>query len=207
MRLIYLTLAWLMGIWLAAQLEHPREWVGWLLLVLVFSLALVVSWRQRWRNLRGLSLILLVLPLGALRYGSWPQSDAVAAWAGQGGISLFGVVSSEPTTRGITTQFQLNVQEVLRDGELVPVRGKVWVRARRELPLAYGDYLRATGILTLPFEIDAFSYADYLARQGVFSVLSNAHIQQLGSGYGNRLRAGLLEVRNAAKERIGQIPA
>ena len=92
----------------------------------------------------------------------------------------------------------------LRDGERLPVRGKVWVRARRELPLAYGDYVRATGILTLPFEIDAFSYADYLARQGVFSVLANAHIQSLGSGYGNRLRAGLLEVRNAAKERIGR---
>ena len=204
MRLIYLTLAWLVGIGLAAQLEHPREWVGWLLLALSCGLLFVVSWRQRWKRLRELSLVLLVLPLGALRFGSWPQSDAVAAWAGRGGISLIGVVSSDPATRGIATQFQLNVQEVLRDGERVPIRGKVWVRARRELPLAYGDYLRATGILTLPFEIDAFSYADYLARQGVFSVLSNAHIQQLGSGYGNRLRAALLEVRNTAKERVGR---
>ena len=203
MKLIYIALAWLVGIWLAAHLDFAEARAFWALLALVLFALCWFSSLRRLRRARLLCLALLALPLGGLRYGAWPQSDAVAALAGRSGITLLGVVASEPSTRGVTTQFQLSVDAYLRDGERVPIRGRVWVRARREATFGYGDYVRAGGALTLPPEIDAFSYADYLARQGVFSVLTSAHVQRLAGGYGNRLRAGLVELRRDAAARVG----
>ena len=202
MTLIYIALAWLAGIWLAAHLDFAEARGIWALLALALFALCWISARRRLGRARLLCLALLALPLGALRYSAWPQGDAVAALAGRGGITLLGVVVSEPATRGTTTQFQLSVDAYLRDGERVPIRGRVWVRARQEVTFGYGDYVRAGGALMLPPEIDAFSYADYLARQGMFSVLTSAHVQRLAGGYGNRLRAGLVELRRGAAARV-----
>lgn len=204
MRLIYLSLAWLVGVWLAAGLDFTAEFAGWALLAAGCGAICIVSALRQWNRVRLFSLVLLALPLGALRYSAWPQSDAVATLAGKGGITLLGVVASEPATRGTTTQFQLAVDNYQREGEHLPIRGRVWVRARREAKFDYGDYVRVGGVLALPPEIDAFSYADYLARQGVFSVLTSAHVQRLASGFGNRLRTMLMELRRGATERIGE---
>ena len=204
MRLIYLALSWLLGIWLAETLGIRDEILFWWLLVSACSVAIGLAWWQQRSRLRELSLVLLFLPLGALRLASWPQSDDVAELVDRGGVTLIGVVSSEPSIRGITNQFQLSVHEYLRAGERIPIRGKVWVRARRETAVVYGDHLRVTGALSAPRNVDAFSYADHLARQGVFSVITSAHVQHLGSGYGNRLRTLLWQLRQEAKERIGQ---
>ncbi|MCY3934430.1 MAG: ComEC/Rec2 family competence protein [Chloroflexi bacterium] len=207
MRLIYLALSWLLGIWLAEALGTRDATAFWLLLAIGCCVAIGLAWWQQQPRLRELSLVLLFLPLGALRIASWPQSDAVAELANRGGITLVGVVSSEPAISGITNQFQLSVREYLRAGGREPIRGRVWVRARRETAVAYGDHLQVTGTLSEPRDMDAFSYADYLARQGVFSVMTSAHVQHLGSGYGNRLRTLLGQVRQEARERIGQVLA
>ena len=205
MPLIYIALSWILGILLAERLNFRAESPLWAALAL--SLAFLIIWLVRGRRpprLRLLALILLALPLGALRYEAWPQSDALAALAGRGGVTLFGVVARPPGQRGAALQFPLDVEAWLRDGELATIRGRVWVRAQPIADLQYGDYLLAQGQLRLPPEYDSLSYSDHLARQSIYTVLTSARLERLGRDTGNPLRRALATLQGAAATKIAR---
>ncbi len=54
------------------------------------------------------------------------------------------------------------------------------MQAPRLLEARIGDQVSATGLLIAPGESDTFSYADYLARAGVFSIMRDASVEVLG---------------------------
>ena len=66
----------------------------------------------------------------------------------------------------------------------------------------YGDRIRATGLLAIPATWDNFSYADYLGRQGVFTIVQNAGVEVVGTGYGNALQSALINLSEAVKRSI-----
>lgn len=64
MRLIYLALSWLLGIWLAETLGIRDEILFWWLLVSACSVAIGLAWWQQRSRLRELSLVLLFFAPG-----------------------------------------------------------------------------------------------------------------------------------------------
>jgi competence protein ComEC len=177
MRLIYLALGWCAGIVLAnnPNLRFPALWLG------LSAMALFLAWRFR----RVEAAALLLLTLGGLRLSTIPTTSEIAAYNDQGGLTITGVIAAEPDRRDDGVQLRVSVESVTRGGETLPTDGLILVEAPPLTDAHYGDQIAATGTLITPGIADRFSYADYLARSGIFSILSNAsvEVQQRGSGF------------------------
>ncbi len=196
MRLVYLALGWCAGILLAANAEF-RQPTFWLILAFV---ALVLTLRFR----RVEAAALLLLALGGLRMTSVPLTSELAAYNDLGGMTVEGIVSAEPDRRDDRVQLRLDAQIVTRAGRTTSTSGTVLVYAPPLTDARYGDRVAATGLLLTPGESDRFSYADYLARSGVHSLMRETSVTVLERGAGDSLFSRLIDLRASAADRIRQ---
>ncbi|MBI1279289.1 MAG: DUF4131 domain-containing protein [Anaerolineaceae bacterium] len=199
MRLIAIALGWSAGIVLASGAGLHAA-VPWLILALM---ALVVAWLM-WSgaNSRNWTLALVAFALGGLRYSFVPQSSDVAQYNNLGGLTIEGIVAAEPDVRDDRVEVRLEAQNITRIGQTTPSSGLVLVQASASAVLHYGDRVTATGSLVIPSVSDTFSYRDYLARSGVFSIMPDASVEVIGSGEGNALLRMLLDFKSQARKMI-----
>jgi competence protein ComEC len=201
MRLIAIALGWAAGIVLAAG-TNLHTAVPWLVLAIIAMLVAWLLWSGA--SYRNWTLALLAFALGGLRYSYVPQSSDVAQYNNLGGLTLEGVVSTEPDVRDDRVDIRLDVQSVSRIGQTVASGGLVLVQAPASASVQYGDRITATGLLVIPSVSDSFSYRDYLARSGVFSIMPDASIEVKGSGEGNALLRTLLAFKDRARQLISR---
>ena len=205
MTLVYLAVAWLAGIGLARVFSPP--WQVLLLLGLV-GLVGLIGWEGS-RRTRLLFTCALALALGAARLLlSFPHFDdhSLATYNDVGRVALEGVVAAEPDERERYTNLRLRAEHLtLPDGRELEVTGLALVKVERYPAFAYGDRLRVVGLLETPPEWEEFSYRDYLARQGVYSLVRQARATRIGGGEGNPLYAGLLALKRRAQTVIATI--
>lgn len=195
MTLIYLTLAWMAGIVVAEQAEPSRSFS---LVMIGVAAAGVVAYRNHAAG-RIIFGMMLLLGAGMLRFAAAdPDADHVARLNDQGHLSLRGVVVAEPLRLDQGLQVLIEAEEA--GGH--PVKGRVLARLPRYSAVRYGDRLQIDGMLRTPAEFDTFSYRDYLARQGVFSVMYNADGQVLAHDQGSPFYAALLEAKDRARRFI-----
>lgn len=207
MRLVYVALGWTTGIILAANNNSGSTLIAALWLVLV-ALALVAVWLARSDpSLRWPMIALVAFTLGGLRMSLVPVTSDVARYNNIGGLTITGLISGEPTLRGDRALLRVEAEAVTRAGQTVPTDGLVLVEAPHYTDARYGDRVAVTGNLITPAVFDTFSYADYLARGGVFSVMPGAAVELLESGLGSPVYAGLLDVKAmAARSIAGNLP-
>ncbi|MGA9351094.1 MAG: DNA internalization-related competence protein ComEC/Rec2 [Anaerolineae bacterium] len=206
MTLIYLGCAWLAGIFLGSLLPLPSGFV-WLLTSL--PLASLLLWRKDQR-VRLISVCFLSLLLGTLRFNASipPQSldeGHLAHYNGQGWVKIEGIVSDEPDVRDTYTNLRVAVARIEVSGQGRDVRGTVLVRAPRYPEYDYGDELEIEGLLEAPPELEDFSYREYLARQGVYSILWRSQITLVDRGQGSTSRRALLAFKRRAQKVIALI--
>ena len=207
MTIIYWTVSWLIGIWLAASLQVP--WSIWLVLCLLgIPCAVLLRQRPIWRLL---SICLIILCLGASRYNLavHPKADShISNYNGSGEIAITGVVTSEPDVREDRTSFVVNAESlVMEDGSAQAVTGKMLVKVRRYPEISYGARLQMTGQLKSPKNLSSFNYERYLAQRDIYSEMGWPEMAILQTGLGNPLMRGLLAIKARAKETINrQLP-
>jgi competence protein ComEC len=200
MRLVYITLGWASGMVLAAQFPAVPLWV-WLLAMGLLTTATVMLWRT---PARMLCIALLALAVGGYRYGLVPDTSDIAQYNNIGGVTIEGIVESEPDIRDDRIQLRLRVETIFTQSQTFATSGLVLVNAPRIAQVAYGDRISATGELITPQEFDAFSYSDFLARSGVFSILTNALIEPVSSGEGSPFFVFLFDIKTQAQQHINQ---
>lgn len=198
MRLVYITIGWVIGMILAANTGMPTE--TWLILCVIMAVGVVVGWSSR--TYRIFNIALLILTLGGLRYSLVPTSSDVAQYNLSGGLTLQGTIIDPPDIRDDRIQFRITSESMTRGGQTIDTNGLVLVRAPRSADIAYGDRISVTGLLITPGEFDTFSYADFLARQGVYSIMTNASIKVLSSGHGSPFYRAIYDVRDQANSYI-----
>ena len=186
MPLVYLSTAWLIGIALASFLQPLNLPLGSLLaLAAILPLAALLLWRDE-RRIRLLSACALFLLLGAGRYLlALPHFDAndLAHYNDKGWVTLQGVVVGEPDMRGTYANLRLRAENLVQNNASHMVKGLALVRVPRYPEYRYGDRLEIAGLLETPPEFEDFSYKDYLARQGVHSMVRRGQVTQLpGNG-------------------------
>ena len=204
MRLVYIALGWAFGLVLAANNDSgspllPLIWLG------VVGLALTAAWLC-WqdRSLRWWMIALVAFAAGGLRMSLVPTTSDIASYNNSGGLTIEGEVIAEPDVRDSHTQLRIAADTVTRAGQTHPTSGIVLVRVPRRTAVRYGDRASATGLLITPAEFDTFSYADYLARSGVFSIMREASVEVLDHQPANPLYAALLETRQQAAQHIAR---
>ncbi len=195
MPLLWLSAAFLSGLALGAWAGLPRIlWAGLALtaatLALLETRPLAARWVLRRKRFIPLPLgwLAAFLFLGALRYPLPPAAPIPAdlAWTNDRGVAaLTGVVVSPPERSGQSVGFVVRVEAV--DGRAVS--GLARVRAVGSVDLQYGDRIRLTGAPRTPPADGDFSYRDYLAQRGIYTLLNNPRIEPETGGRGTLLRA------------------
>src|SRR4030042_4588221 len=171
--------AWLGGIYLQSVFLLPF-WSLWLALPLPIVIAAL--WWRTWRVRLAASCALLAL-LGGLRYqAAVPSFDAshLAHYNDLGEVAFNGVVVGEPDVRDRYVNLTVSARSLETDEATHQIRGLALVRTGRHPSYSYGDELRIQGKLETPPEQEDFSYRDYLARQGIHSMISSGRITLLG---------------------------
>ncbi len=185
MLLVYIAAAWIAGIALATQLALPPEvWAWWLVLP---AGLLLLFWREV--PLRRVHFLALVLLLGALRdTTSLPHFDenSLASLNDQGVLALVGQVADPVALHDRTANVRLVVTRVRVENKWRDISGVALLQVPRETDIRFGDVVQVWGEPTTPAEFEDFSYKDYLARQGIHSVIrSYGSITTLARDQGN----------------------
>ncbi|MBT3391447.1 MAG: DUF4131 domain-containing protein, partial [Chloroflexi bacterium] len=218
MPLIWLSLAFLLGILVAANLTLPTD--TWLILagvsVGVASLRLIVK-RQTSRrpdakpaNLKlsifnpPLPILLIAITFGAARYqANIPDTSHRHYIAFYNDIEqtmvVTGVVVNFPDQRDTYTNLRVATERIHYDNDVLatPVSGLLLARVDTDENFHYGDRIVLRGRIQTPPSAEEFSYRDYLARQGIYSYMPRNRVGLLEEKQGN----SILRVIYAVKER------
>ncbi|MCK4781600.1 ComEC family competence protein [Candidatus Parcubacteria bacterium] len=134
------------------------------LIVLILGILLIsVFWRRKDIVVIGFCLIFLVL--GISRHQMVEPS--VVDYQEQK-VILTGVVIKEPDIREDNIKLTISSKQI---------DGKVLVTVERYPEYQYGDELKITGRLKPPAEFPDFNYKDYLAKDGIYSVMYKPKIE------------------------------
>jgi len=202
--LIYLSCAWVTGIYLGSVfgLSLPLLFLGLLPLPLLL-----------FRRLRRKSAILAILCLlvfcgGALRFqSSLPVTDEshLLFYTDSGTVELRGTVSDDPETGSTATQIRFTVSEILvRDG-WQEISGTALLFVPPYPVYNYGDVLQVSSNLETPAKLDDFDYAAYLSNQGIQATVLYPTIEVLDTGNGIRPVAWIYSLRHNLSKSLAEI--
>jgi competence protein ComEC len=204
MTLPVLVVAWLGGIYGQSLLQAPAWILG---LSLPLPVAVVGLWWREWR-VRLSASCALFLVLGALRYtAAIPTFDEghLAFHNDQGTATITGVVVEAPDVRDRYVNLKVSVQRLEIDGGSHEVQGLALVRTGRYPSYSYGDELEIVGELQTPPKSEEFSYKDYLARQGVHSMVDYAQITLLSQGHGDPFHEAIYALKAHLQQTIARL--
>ena len=195
MTLFYLILAWVAGLVLARLGGISNYLVPILGVAGLFLLFMGRHARQR----RLLAALLFALVFGYVRYQlALPviTENQLAYYNDQGPVTLSGFVSADPNDQGTSTQLQVSVEELVQSGTIKQVRGKLALTVGAYPHFSYGQRLVITGTVETPPVYDDFNYREYLAAQGVRSVMQRSKVAFLPGLRGNWLTLNLLTLNH-----------
>jgi len=186
MTLFWLGITWLAGI--AAGHTAPLTTWQWLILAASTFVALIAF--RRHRIYVSLFAGLLMVALGAARFQMQPSliANHIANHNDSDrNVIITGVVVESPDVRDTYTGLRLSAESLRYEDAWVgqEVHGLVLLRASRYSEWAYGDRLRVYGALETPPVFETFSYRDYLARQGIHSLMPYASVTHMATRQAN----------------------
>ncbi|MDX9851789.1 MAG: ComEC/Rec2 family competence protein [Anaerolineaceae bacterium] len=202
--LFWISLAFLLGIPLAAFVSVPLQFwrtsfFACLGLLLVECLARRKCTRLSQQSLP-VFLLLAVLAGGGYRYAAIQQKPftpkELAYYNDQGRVNISGVVCSDPQHNEKSIRFTVCVEQMLKPNQR-ELTGKVLV-VQRSGDWQYGDRVNLSGVPKTPGENEDFSYKDYLAQRGIYSLMEYPYVQWVASGQAGWVKSGLFSVRQQA---------
>ncbi|MFC1959279.1 ComEC/Rec2 family competence protein [Chloroflexota bacterium] len=204
MTIVYLTLAWNMGIVLGTTNSTIPWWIP-ACMALVATVGAILLRRNR--NHKILLLCLAIGSLGMLRMmaaNAPPGPGDLLHYNGQGWREFEGVIIAEPDVRDTHVNLRVATDLTRYYEQEATIQGTALVQAPRYTPYHYGDRVLFSGTPLTPPEFDDFSYRDYLARQNIYTLVPNAAVEILAQDQGNQLYATLLDLKQVAQQRIAE---
>lgn len=188
---LYFCLSFVFGIAVASFLTISQVLLLGFLILAVFLISLF--WQRK--KIVVIGFCLLFLALGVWRYQTalsaivHPQEEEVI---------FVGTVIAEPDVRETSTKLTL-VEDEPRS-----IPGKILITVNRYPEHQYGDKLKVSGKLQLPGKFEDFNYQDYLAKDGVYSVMYYPKVELLEKNQGNLVYSKILQFKDKLREPIEQ---
>ena len=202
--LFWISSAFLLGISVAQF--APVSVAFWRISFFVCLGLLVLEYlvRRQWSGFRKRSLpvflLLAVLAGGGWRYTAVQQKpftqNDIAYYNDQEKISISGVVCSDPQHNERSVRFSVCVDRMERP-ESRDLKGKLLV-VQRNGEWKYGDRVTIYGIPQTPGENEEFSYKDYLAQRGIYSLMEYPYVKWIAYGKAGWVKSGLFALRQKA---------
>jgi competence protein ComEC len=199
--LIYLSAAWVIGIYLGSKIALPWG----IIFIGLIPLCLIPFLLQYKKHLLIAGFCLFALLGGCIRlHSSLPviSEQHIQFYNDKGTVEIEGMVCTEPETRNTASILQLSAGEIQIDDTKREISGKALVRVPRYNEYHYGDILKVTGDLETPPQFDDFDYRGYLARQGIYSAINYPAIEILETGKGFKPLAWIYSLRNRLSQSL-----
>jgi competence protein ComEC len=199
--LIYLSAAWVTGIYLGSKTALPWGiiFTGFLPLCLIPFL-----WRYK-KQLLIAGFCLFALLGGCIRLqSSLPviNEQQLQFYNDKGTVEIEGMVCTEPEAGNTTSTLQLSASGIRIDDTEKEISGKALIRVPRYQEHHYGDILKITGKAETPPQFDDFDYKAYLARQGIYSVINYPEIEILDTDKGFKPLTWIYALRNRLSQSL-----
>ncbi|MDD5312257.1 MAG: DNA internalization-related competence protein ComEC/Rec2 [Dehalococcoidia bacterium] len=171
MPLLYLSISWLTGIFIGSIIALSPWLLAPCLAVIIPAIFL-----KRYRKILLLSAFCYLAVIGGtLRYQSTIQpldNTRLQYYNGKGVCQIQGMVSDAPEIKKTSISFRFSADNMTFNDTACEVRGDVLIRLPFYKEIRYGDVLLLTGELETPPQFDDFDYKNYLAGQGIYSILN-----------------------------------
>lgn len=169
MPLIYLSGAWVAGTFLGAKFNPP------VLLVLIGLVPLPLLFCSSHRKLIIMASLCLTAFVGGMVHfqSSLPVDDEnhLQFYNGQDNVEIKGMVASDPEVRDKAIQLCLSSSEIRTSQGWQEVSGTALLFLPRYPDYSYGDVVMVIGKLETPPQLEDFDYEDYLAHEGIYSIV------------------------------------
>jgi len=166
--------------------------LGFLLLgILLIS----VFWQYKKFVVIGFCLLFLVV-------GVWRHQTTISSIPDikEQNINFIGIVCQEPDVRQTNTKLTIKLIEASPQS----INGKILITTGRYPEYQYGDRLKITGNLQIPHVFEDFNYQDYLAKDGIYSVIYYPQVELIERNQGNFIYAKILQLKDKLREPIYQ---
>jgi competence protein ComEC len=202
---LYFCTFFILGIFLNSLIKISQPILLGILILAV--LLIFILWSHKNLVIIGFCLIFLVL-------GIWKHQAAEVKISESelrnfndksGSIILIGIIDEEPILKEKSQNFGLETETLEFGGKILKISGKVLVTAVRYPEYKYGDKLKITGQLKTPEELEGFNYKDYLAKDGIYSVMAFPEIEKIGENYGSSVIKTLISFKNKLKESLNRV--
>jgi len=202
--LIYLSCAWVIGIFLGSKFYLPLV----LLLTGLIPLSLLFFLRHHRKLIILSSLCLIALFGGAFCYQSGLpiiDENCLQFYNDHGIVEIQGMVHTDPDVRDKCTHLRLSATEIEVDKEWQAVSGTVLLYVPRYPTYAYGDMLLVTGELETPPQLNDFDYRGYLEHQEIYSTMLYPKIEILDRGEGFKPLEWVYSLRNHLSQTLAEV--
>jgi len=202
--LIYLSCAWVAGIFLGSKFNLPLAFI----LTGLIPLPLLFFLRQHRKPIIIASLCLIILFGGAAYFQSSLPSvdeDSLQFYNDRETVAIKGMVNRDPDIRDKTTHLHFSATEIKLDKGWQEASGTALLFVPRYPTYSYGDVLLVTGKLETPPQLDDFDYKDYLAHQGIHSTMLYPEIEILDMGKGATPLQWIYSLRNRLSQTLATI--
>ncbi len=204
MLLIYLSCAWLAGIFLGSNLNVPFA----LSLIGLIPLPLLFFARQHRKPIIFVSLGLFAL-LGAAAYAYSSlytvDESSLHFYNDRGRVEIKGMVAGDPDARDKNTRLTLAATEIKLDEGWQGVEGTALIFVPRYPSYEYGDVLLVAGELRTPPRLDDFDYRGYLAHQGIHTTMLYPEIEVLETGQGFQPLAWVYSLKSRLSQSLASV--
>ncbi len=201
MTLIYLSLSFLLGIYIGSQ-----RWVDPQIIIAAGLVAIIVALiARKYEAIRIGALCVTFLAVGLIRYQTGlPPADAgsIALHVGPRPVEIGAVVVAEPDIRDEDVRLVVSAYHIGSGQDSYPVAGRIQVRVPRYASYRYGDDLLLKGELLEPPEYDTFSYKEYLLRQGIYAIMYFPQVKIVARDQGNHVLAALYTFKQRLQESL-----
>ena len=183
MWLLYVSCAWVAGIFIGSKVSLPLIVIPLGLLPLLF----IPLFRDSRKGLLATGLCFFAFIGGGLYFPtSLPQIDehSVCFYNDAGVVEIQGMVKEEPDVRDRYCLLTISTNEVTVNGEEKEVSGSILILVSRYSEYHYGDVIKVTGELETPPTFEDFDYRSYMEHQGIYSISYYPRIEVIAEGKG-----------------------
>jgi competence protein ComEC len=202
--LIYLSCAWVAGIFLGSNLNLPFA----LGLAGFIPLPLLFFARHHRKPVILASLgIFTILAAATYSYSSLHTVDesGLRFYNDRNVVEIKGMVAGDPDVRDKNTRLNLAATEIKLNRGWQQVEGKLLVFVPRYPAYEYGDVLLVKGELKTPPQLDDFDYRGYLAHQGIYAIMLYPKIEVWDTGKGFEPLAWVYSLRSRLAQNLTRV--
>ena len=203
MPLIYLSCAWVAGIYLGPRFNPSLVFA----LVGLIPLPLLLVHKHR-KIIILTSLCIITLFTGTFCYqASLTHNDesSLHFYNNCRTVKVRGMVDRDPEVGEKTTHLYLSATEIKWGDKWQEISGSALLFVPLLPAYDYGNVLEVTGKLETPPQLGEFDYKCYLAHQGIYSTMLYPEIKIMGSGKGFKPLELVYSLRNRLSQALAKV--